>query len=228
MSSTSISTLQEIAVMKATVLLCNDKEINQWSKFVPDTIAEWSNLLNSKISKLFLPDILHEKILAVASRVCLFIGKLDAVHNKICRPCHCQCLNGILQRNLFRTSDGLFDEIKTVKVLVGDQRIDLAFRFALASEYMMENCMRGLWKQMENDTKLTFSEGNWPANQKIATYLMLLQELHNVRGPFFSSWKKIREECEFNNVQHLLLSLKDREKSFVHETNYFNRKRKYK
>ncbi|GBM48624.1 hypothetical protein AVEN_135004-1 [Araneus ventricosus] len=170
MSDSPISTLQETAAMKVAVSLHNDREIRQWSKFAPREVAtaEWHDLITSKISELSLPTLLHKRMFEVASPVCLFMVQLHAVHSEISsmfgRPC--QCLNGILESSVFRTSDGLFDVMKTVERLVENHRIDMAFRFTMACEFQLDKCIGPLFEQLTFDIKLRFSQENMLDRQK--------------------------------------------------------------
>ncbi|GBM48631.1 hypothetical protein AVEN_135008-1 [Araneus ventricosus] len=175
MSDSPIVTLVETAVRKVAVSLYNDREIRQWSKFAPREVAtaEWHDLITSKISELSLPTTLQERMFEVASPVCLFMVHLHAVHSKISfmlrKPC--QCLNGALGSTFFRTSDGLFDFRKTVERLVEDQRIDVAFRFTVACEFRLDECIEPLFKQLTFDVKSHFYHEKRLRNQSIAAIM---------------------------------------------------------
>ncbi|CAL1292536.1 unnamed protein product, partial [Larinioides sclopetarius] len=154
MSGVSVPTLVETAVMKVAVCLHNDREISQWSTFPSDEVAtaEWRHLMNSKVSKLFLPANLQKRTFEEASRVCLLILRVRAVYREsVFTVRSCQSLDEILKSAFVRTPGHLFDEQKTIEGLVRDERLDGDFRLTLATEFYPDKYLLPSW--LSNDVR---------------------------------------------------------------------------
>ncbi|KAF8771320.1 hypothetical protein HNY73_018757 [Argiope bruennichi] len=185
----TISTLEEAAIMKFAVLLSTDKEISQLMKYalhaeVPN--QRWKNLLRRKISEMALPAHFHKRLISITSRVSLFMEQLKSIHDEI-SPAFggpCQCLHGILHSFVFHSSDGVFDERKTVERIVADQRIDVAFRFTLANIFCMESSRVSLQQQLLRGTQSDSSENNWPNYSESRSLVMLIYKTFCFRQTF--------------------------------------------
>ncbi|GBM99241.1 hypothetical protein AVEN_63968-1 [Araneus ventricosus] len=150
-----VPALRDTAITKVALLLYGPQEIKQLLECSqPENhSAEWNQIVNDKVSKLFLPTVIHNELITITKRVYLVLTKFYALHQNFSTALcgQCQCLEGILRRCflvVYWTSNRFFSEQKFVEDLIRDQRLDVAFRFKIACEFFLRDAVRFLWKQL--------------------------------------------------------------------------------
>ncbi|GBL91383.1 hypothetical protein AVEN_136902-1 [Araneus ventricosus] len=201
MNSQFVPALEDIASRRVALFLYNDPEISRLSECKPfeEPTTEWNDLVNEKVSKLFLPAPIQRRLLVTASSDCLWIARYNALHHKYSSICgdQCQCLERILLNCYLQPSDGLFNMLKFFDDLTRDQRIDLKFRFILACEFSITQKMvaniplsvlriHELWKQIDQNGRKDIMQDS-PYEMK--AYIELVLSLHEKIFEFF------RDEC---------------------------------
>ncbi|GBN03203.1 hypothetical protein AVEN_36778-1 [Araneus ventricosus] len=153
MNCRTIPTLKDIGLTKVALLLYNDQEIKQLSECAQHDSQEWNQILNDKVSKLFLPTEVSDELSAIIKRVYLLLTKFYALHQhfSIFLCDQCECLKGILKSChfwKFWTTETFFSEQKIAECLIGDQSLSDAFRFILVCEYFVEDDAHSQWQQL--------------------------------------------------------------------------------
>ncbi|GBO01554.1 hypothetical protein AVEN_217005-1 [Araneus ventricosus] len=169
MNCAFVPTLEDIAIRRVAQLLYNDPELSRFSECEPygQPTTEWKELVNEKVSKLFLTAPLQRRLFVTVRSHSFWIRQFYALHHKFSYigARRCQCLKRVLQNSYLWPSDGSSDKAKIVDSLVRDQRINAVFRFILACEFMREQginpcriphipLIREIWSQLSRSAKV--------------------------------------------------------------------------
>ncbi|CAL1297465.1 unnamed protein product [Larinioides sclopetarius] len=208
-----VPNLERIAMMKVALLLYNNPELRKvyYSRFVsptdfvPTEYIDRIHLIDDRISRLFLPELLQERLLVITFHVDLWLFKLFELHKNVSSMFgECQCFKGILERDSLSMTHGILDGRKTLSKLACDQEIDLAFRFTLASGLYMDNIIIAIFEQMPLYMKFRFCKSDVPiAIRSLAEYLFDTDPLK----PWKNFMSFIFDLCSFclNGCRNLML-----------------------
>ncbi|KAF8771315.1 hypothetical protein HNY73_018753 [Argiope bruennichi] len=175
-----LKTLEDTAALNIAVHLFNDPQFREELLEVDGN--RWQKIMHDKLSELFVPVTLYEKMWSqirhVAWEIIFRNIRYHKVHEKVSQRLEyqCKCFKGILHSNYRWTSCEYFDENKTIQALIQDKQLDLPFRFVLSCENDLEDSIIGIWGEMPQKLKYCFYRDNLPFHVKRWVKLLIIAE----------------------------------------------------
>ncbi|GBM76825.1 hypothetical protein AVEN_228291-1 [Araneus ventricosus] len=142
------------------------------------THTKWDELVNDKVSKLFLPSQIQNELAILSCRVCLLLAKFNALHDKLTELCQgCQCLKGILQSCPFWLSHKLYSDEKIVEKLIQDTRLSVPFRFILGCEFLSHEDAFFLWENLPVFFRINIFKADLPDYMELIIRTLEFREI---------------------------------------------------